>query len=59
MVNLGITYRLKGDIRKSKAWFEKAIETGDGSAALELAKLYECNLFAFFTFSQNSIDLHS
>ena len=40
MVNIGITYRIKGDIRKSKAWFEKAFKSGDGSAALELAKLY-------------------
>lgn len=40
MINLGITYRMKGNIRKSKEWFEKALEAGDGSAALELAKLY-------------------
>ena len=40
MVNIGITYRIKGDILKSKAWFEKAFKSGDGSAALELAKLY-------------------
>ncbi|MCX4030520.1 sel1 repeat family protein [Endozoicomonas sp. SM1973] len=40
MKNLGITYRIKGDIRKSKEWFEKALKAGDGSAALELAKLY-------------------
>jgi TPR repeat protein len=31
---------MKGDIRKSKKWFEKAIKSGDGSAALQLAKLY-------------------
>lgn len=40
MINLGITYRMKGDIRKSKEWLEKTLEPGDGSAALELAKLY-------------------
>lgn len=40
MVNLGITYRMKGDIRKSKEWFQKALKAGDGSAALELAKLF-------------------
>ncbi len=40
MINLGITYRMKGDIRKSKEWFEKSLKSGDGSAALELAKLY-------------------
>ncbi len=40
LVNLGITYRFKGDIRNSKKWFLKAIEAGDGSGALELAKLY-------------------
>jgi hypothetical protein len=40
LVNLGISYRIKGDIRKAKYWFERAIESGDGSGALELAKLY-------------------
>lgn len=40
LVNLGITYRIKGDIRNSKKWFLKAIDAGDGSGALELAKLY-------------------
>ena len=40
LVNLGISYRIKGDIRKAKHWFERAIESGDGSGALELAKLY-------------------
>ena len=40
LVNLGISYRIKGDIRKAKYWFERAIEAGDGSGALELAKLY-------------------
>lgn len=39
-INIGITYRLKGDIRNSKKWFEKSYKSGDGSAALELAKLY-------------------
>ena len=40
MVNIAITYRIKGDIRSAKAWLEKAFKAGDGSAALELAKLY-------------------
>ncbi|WP_043649179.1 tetratricopeptide repeat protein [Chitinilyticum litopenaei] len=40
LVNLGISFRIKGDIRKAKHWFERAIESGDGSGALELAKLY-------------------
>ena len=40
MFNLGITYRIKGDIINSKRWFEKAYKLGDGYAALELAKLY-------------------
>lgn len=40
LVNLGISYRIKGDIRRAKYWFERAIESEDGSGALELAKLY-------------------
>lgn len=40
LINLGITYRRLGDIRKAKYWFEKSLEAGDGEAALELAKLY-------------------
>ena len=40
LFNLGVTYRIKGDIRKSKFWFEKALDIGDSSAAVELAKLY-------------------
>ncbi|WP_052417426.1 tetratricopeptide repeat protein [Cellvibrio mixtus] len=39
-LNLGISYRIKGDILSAKFWFEKAIGAGDGSAAIELAKLY-------------------
>ena len=38
--NLGISYRMKGDIESSKAWLEKALSLGDGSAGLELAKFY-------------------
>lgn len=38
--NLAITYRTHGDIREAKKWFEKAVESGDGDAALDLAKLY-------------------
>ncbi|NOQ77091.1 MAG: sel1 repeat family protein [Methylococcaceae bacterium] len=40
MVNIGISYRIKGEIKQSKYWFEKAIEAGDGSGAIQLAKLY-------------------
>ena len=40
MNNVGISYRIKGDIVKSKYWFEKALEAGEDGAALELAKLY-------------------
>jgi TPR repeat protein len=39
LFNLGISYRIKGDIRNSKSWFEKALQAGDASAAIELAKL--------------------
>lgn len=38
--NLGITYRMKGDLLEARACFEKALSAGDNSAALELAKLY-------------------
>lgn len=40
LFNLAVTYRRHGDIRKSREWFEKSLETGNVSAALELAKLY-------------------
>lgn len=40
MLNLAVTYRRLGDIRTARDWFERALEAGDGSAALELAKLY-------------------
>lgn len=40
LVNLGISYRMKGNLKKARYWFEKAIEAGDGCGALELAKLY-------------------
>ena len=40
MTNAGITYRNKGEIVKSKEWFEKSLQNGDGSAAIQLAKLY-------------------
>lgn len=39
-VNLGITYRIKGDILKARSYFEQALSAGDNGAALELAKLY-------------------
>ncbi|MDR1890042.1 MAG: histidine phosphatase family protein [Zoogloeaceae bacterium] len=40
MFNLGVTYRRAGDVRTAKKWFEQALQAGDGSAALELAKMY-------------------
>ena len=40
LLNIGITYRIKGDIKLSKYWFEKSLDSGDGEAALQLAKLY-------------------
>lgn len=40
MINAGITYRAKGDLVKSKYWFEQALENGHSSGAIELAKLY-------------------
>lgn len=40
MLNLAITYRTLGDILRAKEWFEKALGSGNGEAALCLAKLY-------------------
>lgn len=40
LLNLGISYRIKGDIKSAKYWLEKAVAAGDGSGALNLAKLY-------------------
>jgi TPR repeat protein len=40
LFNLGITYRIKGDLLQAKTCFERALAEGDNSAALELAKLY-------------------
>ncbi len=40
MTNAAITYRIKGELVKSKEWFEKSLFNGDGAAALQLAKLY-------------------
>ena len=40
LINLAITYRACGDIKRAKYWFEKSLASGDGDAALELAKLY-------------------
>ncbi len=39
LFNLGVTYRRHGHIRKSRHWFERSLAAGDGSAAIELAKL--------------------
>ncbi|MCW8930771.1 MAG: sel1 repeat family protein [Gammaproteobacteria bacterium] len=40
LLNIGISYRIKGDIKKAKYWFEKSLSNEDGEAALQLAKLY-------------------
>jgi tetratricopeptide (TPR) repeat protein len=37
--NLAIDYRNAGNLRAAMAWFRKAIARGDGSSAVELAKL--------------------
>ena len=38
--NLAVTYRRIGQMRKSKALFERALAAGDMSAALDLAHIY-------------------
>ncbi|WP_339133399.1 MAG: tetratricopeptide repeat protein [Candidatus Electrothrix sp. GW3-4] len=40
LLNLAVTYRALGDIKKAKYWFEKSLAAGNGEAALQLAKLY-------------------
>jgi TPR repeat protein len=40
MLNLAITYRMVGDIKKAKHWFEKSLASGNGEAAFALAKLF-------------------
>jgi len=40
VINLGISFRIKGDLKQARNWFEKALDDGDGEAALHLAKLY-------------------
>ena len=40
LLNLGITYRIKGELRQARHWFERALDAGDAEAALELGKLY-------------------
>jgi TPR repeat protein len=40
LINLGIKFRRAGSMRKARYWFERALDKGDGEAALELAKLY-------------------
>ncbi len=37
--NLALTYCSIREFRKAKYWFERAVATGDGDAALELARL--------------------
>lgn len=38
--NIAVTYRDKGDLKKSRVWFRKALSLGDMDAALELGKLF-------------------
>jgi TPR repeat protein len=40
LINLGISYRNRGDVRRARKWLEEALQAGDGEAALELAKMY-------------------
>ncbi|MCU7917738.1 MAG: sel1 repeat family protein [Candidatus Thiodiazotropha sp. (ex Epidulcina cf. delphinae)] len=40
LLNIGITYRIKGDMLCARKWFEKSFDLGDGEAAMELARLY-------------------
>lgn len=39
-LNIAITYRCVGDLVNARHYFERALESGDGEAALQLAKLY-------------------
>lgn len=39
-LNLGAWFRDIGNIRRSKLWYKKAYDQGDGSAAYALGKLY-------------------
>lgn len=38
--NIGLLYLNRGNLRQAKFWLGKAIEKGDGDAALEMAKLF-------------------
>lgn len=38
--NIGIVYRVEGDLSKALAWFERAISLGDIDANLDVAKIY-------------------
>ncbi|MFC5474682.1 tetratricopeptide repeat protein [Paraherbaspirillum soli] len=38
--NIGLVHRDSGNIRRAKFWLSKAVDEGDGDAALELAKLH-------------------
>lgn len=40
LLNLGISYRCKGDITRARDCFLAALKHGDGEAALELARLF-------------------
>lgn len=40
LLNMAITYRMKGRMLNYKYWLEQSLADGTGSAALELAKLY-------------------
>lgn len=41
LLNLGITYRMKGQLREARKCFQAAADRGDGEALVELAKLLD------------------
>jgi TPR repeat protein len=41
LLNLGISYRMKGDCRQARLYFEKAILADEGNALFELARLLD------------------
>ena len=38
-LNLGISLRMKGRLDQARSWFQKALDAGDGTGALEIARL--------------------
>jgi uncharacterized protein len=39
LYNLAISYRLRGDCLSAKHWFQRALDAGEGDAALQLAQM--------------------